>query len=101
MSERDVERPAKALHIDEIEGLAGPGTLTWHPIRATLGIRAFGTNAYTANEAGVDVVEPHTENPLLAHEDLYFVARGRAAFTVDGEEIDAPAGTYVFVPDPA
>jgi hypothetical protein len=29
------------------------------------------------------------------------VHRGRATFTVDGETIDAPAGTYVFVPDPA
>ena len=26
---------------------------------------------------------------------------GRALFTVDGEEIDAPAGTIVFVRDPA
>ena len=70
-------------------------------MRATLDIRAFGTNAYTAAEAGHDVVEPHTENPVLAHEELYFVHRGRATFTIDGEEIDAPAGTYVFVPDPA
>src|SRR4051794_26090120 len=101
MSERHVERPAKALHIDEIAGMPGPGTLTWHPVRATLGIQAFGTNAYTANEPGVDVVEPHTESPDLAHEELYFVARGRAIFTIDGEQIDAPAGTYVFVPDPA
>jgi hypothetical protein len=29
------------------------------------------------------------------------VARGRATFRLDGEEIDAPAGTYVFVPDPS
>ena len=28
-----------------------PGILTWRPVRATLGIRAFGTNAYTAAEA--------------------------------------------------
>jgi gentisate 1,2-dioxygenase len=96
-----VARPARAVHIDEIEGLDGPDTLTWHPVRATLGIRAFGTNAYTASEPGLDVVEPHTESPDLAHEELYFVARGRATFTIDGEEIDAPAGTYVFVPDPA
>src|SRR5690242_13022768 len=106
MSERNVERPARALHIDDIEGLDGPGTLTWHPVRATLGVRAFGTNAYTANEPGVDVVEPHDEapeegeDPADAHEELYFVARGRARFTIDGEDIDAPAGTYVFVPDP-
>lgn len=98
---RPVRRPARAVHIDDIEGMPGPDTLTWHPVRMTLGIRAFGTNAYTAKEPGLDVVEPHTENPVLAHEELYFVARGRATFTVDGEEIDAPAGTYVFVPDPA
>lgn len=46
------------------------------------------------------MVEPHTESPVLAHEELYFVARGRATFTLDGEEIDAPAGTYVFIPEP-
>jgi hypothetical protein len=47
------------------------------------------------------VVEPHTENPELGHQELYFVARGRARFILDGEEHDAPAGTYVFVPDTA
>lgn len=85
--------------LDEIEAIPGPGTLTWRPVRAHLGLRAFGTNAYTASEAGQDVVEPHTESPELAHEELYFVARGRATFRLDGEEVDAPAGTYVFVPD--
>jgi tetratricopeptide (TPR) repeat protein len=79
----------------------GPGTLTWRPVRLTLGIEAFGTNAYTADEAGVDVVEPHTESPELGHQELYFVASGRARFILDGEEHDAPAGTYVFVPDTA
>jgi Cupin domain len=64
-------------------------------------VEAFGTNAYTAEEAGVDVVEPHTENPELGHQELYFVASGRARFILDGEEHDAPAGTYVFVPDTA
>src|SRR5215213_8973543 len=94
-------RPHRVLHLDDLEAIAGPGTLTWRPVRATLGLRAFGTNAYTSEEAGVDVVEPHTEDPKLAHEELYFVHRGRATFTVDGEQVDAPAGTYVFVPDPA
>jgi cupin domain len=93
-------KPARALSLDEIEGVPGPGSLTWHPVRLELGLRAFGTNAYSAERPGQDVVEPHSENPQLAHEELYFVARGRAAFTIDGREIDAPAGTYVFVPDP-
>jgi tetratricopeptide (TPR) repeat protein len=100
MSEPDRRSPV-AIHLDDIERLPGPGTLTWIPVRATLDLRAFGTNAYTADEAGLDVVEPHTENPALAHQELYFVHSGRATFTIDGEEIDAPAGTYVFVPDPA
>ncbi len=35
------------------------------------------------------------------HEELYIVVSGHARFTVDGKEIDAPAGTLVFVRDPA
>jgi quercetin dioxygenase-like cupin family protein len=92
--------PPKIIHLDQIEAVPGPGSLTWRPVRLTLGIQAFGTNAYTAGAAGEDVVEPHTEDPKLAHQELYFVARGRATFTIDGESHDAPAGTYVFIPDP-
>jgi mannose-6-phosphate isomerase-like protein (cupin superfamily) len=94
-------RPPRAVHLDELDAIPGPGTLTWHPVRAHLGIRAFGCNAYSAQRVGDDVVEPHTESPELAHEELYFVARGRATFTLDDETIDAPEGTYVFVPDTA
>ena len=93
--------PAKIVHLDQFEAIPGPGSLTWRPVRMTLGVRAFGCNAYTAGEAGQDVVEPHTEDPDLAHQELYFVAAGRATFTIDGDSHDAPAGTYVFIPDPA
>jgi tetratricopeptide (TPR) repeat protein len=93
--------PPKVVHLDELDSVPGPGSLTWRPVRLTLGIRAFGCNAYTAAEAGQDVVEAHSEDPKLAHEELYFVAAGRAVFTIDGESHDARAGTYVFVPDPA
>lgn len=91
----------KVVHLDELESIPGPESLTWRPVRLTLGVRAFGCNAYTAGEAGQDVVEPHSEDPKLAHQELYFVAAGRARFTIDGSEYDAPAGTYVFIPDPA
>jgi len=94
-------RGHRVVHLDELEAIPGPGSLTWRPVRAQLGIRAFGTNAYTAAEAGQDVVEPHTEDPALAHEELYFVACGRATFTIDDDTFDAQAGTYVFIPDPA
>jgi tetratricopeptide (TPR) repeat protein len=91
----------KVVHLDALPAIQGPGSLTWRPVRLTLGIRAFGCNAYTAREPGEDVVEPHTEDPKFAHQELYFVAAGRAKFTIDGAEYDAPTGTYVFVPDPA
>ena len=94
-------RPPRSVHLDELEAIPGPGSLTWHPVRAHLGIRAFGCNAYSAASAGDDVVEPHVESPEYRHEELYFVARGRATFHLDDETVDAPAGTYVFVPDPA
>jgi quercetin dioxygenase-like cupin family protein len=94
-------QPPKIVTLEELESIPGPGSLTWRPVRATLGVRAFGCNAYTAAKAGDDVVEPHTEDPTLAHEELYFVASGRASFTIDDQAHDAPAGTYVFVPDPA
>lgn len=91
----------RVVHVEEIAPVQGPGSLVWRPVRLALGIQAFGCNAYTASEAGQDVVEPHTEDPKLAHQELYFVAAGRARFTIDDRRYDAPAGTYVFVPDPA
>jgi quercetin dioxygenase-like cupin family protein len=91
----------KVVHLDQIQAIPGPGSLTWRPVRLTLGVRAFGCNAYTAAEAGQDVVEPHVEDPAKAHQELYYVAAGHATFTIDGTDYDAPSGTYVFVPDPA
>jgi tetratricopeptide (TPR) repeat protein len=75
----------------------------WAMVRTHFGIRAFGVNAYVADEAGVAVIGEHDESGTngTQHEELYFVAAGHATFTVDGDEIDAPAGTFVFVRDPA
>jgi hypothetical protein len=89
----------KILRVDEIEGIPVLGTLVWKPVRRSLGITAFGINAYTAAHAGDEVVEDHTEEQL-GHEEIYFVHTGHAVFTVDGEEIDAPAGTMVYLDDP-
>jgi Tetratricopeptide repeat len=89
----------KTLRIDDVEGIPVFGTLVWKPIRKALGVTAFGINAYTAANAGDEVVEEHTEEPL-GHEEIYAVIRGRATFTVDGEKVDAPAGTLVYLDDP-
>ncbi len=89
----------RVLRLDEIEGVPVFGTLVWKPVRKPLGVTAFGINAYTAAAAGDEVVEDHTEEPS-GHEELYLVVHGHATFTVDGEEVDAPAGTIVFLDDP-
>jgi hypothetical protein len=89
----------KVLRLDEVEGVPVFGTLVWKPVRKALGVTAFGINAYTAASAGDEVVEDHDETPL-GHEEIYAVVRGHATFTVDGEEVDAPAGTLVFLDDP-
>ena len=89
----------RVTSLDDVEPLPGPGTLRWLPVRHELGIGAFGTNAYVARNAGDDVVEPHTEEGT-GHEELYFVARGSATFTLEEESFHAPAGTYVFLSDP-
>ncbi len=47
-----------------------------------------------------EIVEDHTESQL-GHEEIYAVIAGHATFTVDGEAVDAPAGTLVYLDDPA
>lgn len=89
----------KTLRLDDVEGIPVFGTLVWKPIRKRLGVTAFGINAYSAANAGDEVVEEHTEEPL-GREEIYAVIRGRATFTVDGDEVDAPTGTLVYLDDP-
>jgi hypothetical protein len=73
-------------------------------VRRHFDIRAFGVNGITGN-AGDEMVEPHDERDDEAqltdgHQELFAVMSGHAVFTVDGEDVDAPAGTLVFVRDP-
>ncbi len=89
----------QAVHLDELERIPVEHGLEWRPIARRFDIQAFGTNAYTAEKVGDWVVEEHTET-TNGHEELYLVVRGRARFTLDGEEVDAPAGTFVFLSDP-
>ena len=90
----------KTLRLDEVEGIPVFGTLVWKPLRKALGVTAFGINAYTAANAGDEVVEEHTEQQL-GHEEIYVVVAGHATFTIDEEEVDAPAGTLVYLDDVA
>jgi quercetin dioxygenase-like cupin family protein len=92
----------RVAHLDRIEPVRGqdyPEVADWKPVRHDLGIEAFGVNAFVVGSAGDLVIDEHDETDY-GHEELYVVIRGHAEFTVAGEKIDAPAGTFVFVPDP-
>jgi hypothetical protein len=65
------------------------------PVREHLGIQAFGVNAYTPGEDGTLIGE-HDES-ASGQEELYVVLDGNATFEIDGETVDAPAGTFVSV----
>jgi len=89
-----------SLDIASVAPITVAGELHWKPIRRTLGIEAFGINAYTGDNVGDDVVERHTEQ-TLGHQEAYVVLAGRATFELDDESLDAPAGTVVFLRDPS
>jgi hypothetical protein len=63
------------------------------------GVRALGINAFVGTEAGDEVLGSHVED-WRGHEEMYVVLEGHATFTIDGDRIDAPARTIVFVRDP-
>ena len=93
------QRALPALSILDAESvLIAGGKLEWVPVRRSLGVRAFGVNAYRAASAGDAVIEEHVESP--GQEELYLVVRGSARFTVDGESLDAQTGMAVFVERP-
>ena len=70
-------------------------------IRRDLGVQSFNINALRAVE-GDELLREHDEVGYGGdgHEKVWVVLSGHAVFTVDGEEIDAPAGTVVHVPAP-
>jgi mannose-6-phosphate isomerase-like protein (cupin superfamily) len=98
-----VSEKFQVARLAEMEIPQQPQAPRWAAVRHHLGIEAFGVNAWTADVAGKDVISEHDELGTSAgkHEELYVVIGGRATFTVDGETIEAPEGTCVFVGDPA
>jgi hypothetical protein len=85
--------------LDEIE-VMDDGRVPFRPVRHHFSIEAFGVNTWTAHEVGDRIVNEHDEIGADigdGQEELYFVHSGRARFELDGESVDAPSGTFVFV----
>ena len=91
----------RAARLDDVPAQRWENGLEWRPVRQHLGLDAFGAGGWSGDR-GVELIEEHDERVQGAdeHQELYLVVRGRATFTVEGEAIDAPAGTLVAVSDP-
>ena len=107
MSDEQQEAAAKyvAASIDDIPTIPyewAPET-EWKPLRRFFGIGSFGTNLARATKPGDVLTHDHSEivDGGTHHEELFLIVSGHATYRVDGEEIDAPAGTFLYVPDPA
>jgi tetratricopeptide (TPR) repeat protein len=83
----------EVARLDEIDEMTD-GREPWRPVRHHLGISAFGVTAWTGREAGDRIINEHDEED--EDEELYLVLDGRARFELDGDDVDAPAGTFVF-----
>jgi tetratricopeptide (TPR) repeat protein len=72
-------------------------------VRQELDIEAFGVNAFRAVADDAKIINEHDERGLTGagQQELYVVLNGAATFNLDGERVEAPAGSLVFVRDPA
>jgi mannose-6-phosphate isomerase-like protein (cupin superfamily) len=80
----------KVAHLDDIERRGRD-----IPVREHMGIQAFGINAFTPGEDGT-MINDHDES-ATGQDELYIVLDGEVTFEVDGETVDAPPGTLVYV----
>jgi hypothetical protein len=91
------EEQVSAYRTADLAEIVAPKWPYWAPIRHHFDIRTFGINAWRGS-AGDSVITPHSEADSGAPE-LYVVVSGHASFAIAGEDVDAPAGTLVWVSD--
>jgi tetratricopeptide (TPR) repeat protein len=99
-----IEKGYAHARLDELEPapLLAPGATDdgrqRFEVRRLLDITAFGVQAFRA-PSGVDVIREHDETLLgeAGQEELYIVLNGAATFEIDGESVEAPAGSLVHV----
>jgi uncharacterized cupin superfamily protein len=83
--------------IDEFEEMEGSGGATWRLARKTLGAEAFGFNVVDIEAGGEIPAHEHTGDN---QEEVFIILEGQGTIVTDGEEHDAPAGTFCrFAPE--
>jgi tetratricopeptide (TPR) repeat protein len=99
-----LEKTYVVARLDELESapILAPGATDdgrqRFDVRRRLDISSFGIQAFSAPR-GVDVIREHDETLLgeAGQEELYIVLTGAATFEIDGESVDAPSGSFVYV----
>jgi hypothetical protein len=84
-------------HMEEIDEF-NDGQCLCRPVRHHLGISSFGATVWTARTSGDTIIDEHDEGDPTSDQELFLVLRGHAVFELEGDRVDAPAGTFVFAP---
>ena len=84
-------------HRDEFDSMEGSGDSTWRLARKALGTSAFGFNLVEIGPGGQIPEHDETESGQV---ELFVVLEGDAVMRLDGEEHDAPAGTFASIEPP-
>lgn len=83
--------------IDQFEEMEGSGGATWRLARKTLGAKSFGFNVVDIEAGGQIPAHDHSADN---QEEVYFILDGQASIVADGDQHDAPAGTFCrFAPE--
>jgi quercetin dioxygenase-like cupin family protein len=83
--------------IDEFEEMEGSGGATWRLARKTLGAESFGFNVVDIAAGGEIPAHDHSGDN---QEEVFIILEGKGTIVTDGEEHDAPAGTFCrFAPE--
>ena len=85
-------------HRDEFETMEGSGESTWLLARRTLGTDCFG---YNLVEIGPGGQIPEHDESASGQVELYVILEGDAVLRIEGEEHQAPAGTFASLDPPA
>jgi len=85
-------------HRDEFESMEGSGDSTWRLARKALGTSAFGFNLVEIDPGGQ--IPEHDETGS-GQVELFIVLEGDAVMRLEGEEHEAPAGTFASIEPPA
>ena len=77
---------------EELESMEGSGNATWHLVRKPLRLEACGINMVEIGPGGQIPEHSEAESGQV---EIFAILEGEAKFRLDGQDHDAPAGTFV------